>query len=77
MKNKSNSKVEIINGSDGPTGVFIAGHSKKQLLKVSFQTLCKCFIHSHRVFLIHSSFCTGQFLAILLYGQGRYLFMCH
>ena len=34
MKEKSKSEVSIIGGADGPTSVFIAGHSKKQPLKL-------------------------------------------
>ena len=34
MKQKSKNGVSIIGGADGPTSVFIAGHSKKQPLKL-------------------------------------------
>ena len=34
MKQKSKNGVSIIGGADGPTSVFIAGHSKKQSLKL-------------------------------------------
>lgn len=34
MEQKSKNGVSIIGGADGPTSVFIAGHSKKQPLKL-------------------------------------------
>ena len=34
MEQKSKNEVSIIDGADGPTSVFIAGHSKKQPLKL-------------------------------------------
>ena len=34
MKQKSKNAISIIGGADGPTSIFIAGHSKKQPLKI-------------------------------------------
>ena len=34
MKEKSKNAISIIGGADGPTSIFIAGHSKKQPLKI-------------------------------------------
>ena len=34
MKQKSKNAISIIGGADGPTHIFIAGHSKKQPLKI-------------------------------------------
>ena len=34
MEQKSKNGVSIIGGADGPTSIFIAGHSKKQPLKI-------------------------------------------
>ena len=34
MEQKSKNGVSIIGGADGPTSIFIAGHSEKQPLKV-------------------------------------------
>ena len=34
MEQKSKNAISIIGGADGPTSVFIAGHSKKQPLKI-------------------------------------------
>ena len=34
MEQKSKNAVSIIGGADGPTSIFIAGHSKKQPLKI-------------------------------------------
>ena len=39
MKQKSKNGVSIIGGADGPTSVFIAGHSKKQPLKLHHQKI--------------------------------------
>jgi len=34
MEQKSKNAISIIGGADGPTSIFIAGHSKKQPLKI-------------------------------------------
>ena len=34
MKQKSQNAISIIGGADGPTSIFIAGHLKKQPLKI-------------------------------------------
>ena len=31
---KSKNAISIVGGADGPTSIFIAGHSKKQPLKI-------------------------------------------
>ena len=37
MEQKSKNGVSIIGGADGPTSIFIAGHSKKQPLKIKIK----------------------------------------
>ena len=37
MEQKSKNAISIIGGADGPTSIFIAGHSKKQPLKIKIK----------------------------------------
>ena len=37
MEQKSKNGVSIIGGADGPTSIFIAGHSEKQPLRIKIK----------------------------------------
>ena len=43
MKNKRKSQVSIVGGADGPTSVFLAGHSKNQSIRIRIRNYISVF----------------------------------